>query len=69
MIDETMNKLIKINLDEYFTKNNNVTEGFINEYNGKNKMTKQTAFLIEFIFKYLDLCLILLYKENQYNFF
>ena len=69
MIDETMNKLMKINLDEYFTKNNNVTEGFINEYNGKNKMTKQKAFLIEFIFKYLDLCLILLYKENQYNFF
>ena len=32
-------------------------------------MSKKTALLIEFIFKYFDLCLILLYRKNYTKFF
>ena len=63
VIDEVIKKLITINLDEYFPPNDN--EGG----NQIKKMTQQTSVLIEFIFKYFDLCLILFYKENQTKFF
>ena len=64
-IDEAIQKLYKLNLDEYFSKNNN--NNIRDNY--RKKMTKQMAFLIEFIFKYFDLYLLLLYKDNQIKFF
>ena len=66
-IDEIMKKLIKIDLKNYFPKKRN-RDSDIFDYSG-NLMTKKTAFLIEFIFKYFDLCLILLYNEEQTKFF
>ena len=67
-IDETIKTLFTINLDDYFSKNTVKREDYFINRGGKKNMTKQTAFLVEFIFKYLDLCLILLLKENQAKF-
>ena len=68
-IDEIMKKLIKINLKDYFPENNNNRDFSILDNISKKKMEKKTAFLTEFIFKYFDFCLFLLYKEEQTKFF
>ena len=68
-IDDIMKKLIKINIDEYFPDNNHrrVEDLFIRD-NTRKKMSIKIAFILEFIFKYFDLCLLLLYNENQTKF-
>ena len=63
-IDEGLKKLISMNLDDYFPSN--ISEGdyyYNNRNNSKKIMTKQTESIIEFIYKYFDICLILLYKR------
>ena len=68
-IEENVKKIMYINLDDYFP-NQKVTWEDLFVTNKKRKtMTKQTAFIIEFLFKYFDLCLILFSKENQNLFF
>ena len=67
-IDETIKALFTINLDDYFSKSAVKREDYYINRGGKKIMTKQTAFLVESIFKYFDLCLILFLKENQTKF-
>ena len=67
-INETMKKLIKINLDDYFKNTNNKIDNLLMRDYSRKKMTEQIAFIIEFIFKYFDLCLFIFYKENQTKF-
>ena len=68
-IEETMKKLIKINLDEYFPNNNYKREDLLIRDNSRKKMSNQTASLIYFIFKYFDLYLLLFYRENFIQFY
>jgi len=68
-IDEIMKELIKINIDEYFPEKNhrNVEDLFIRD-NTRKEMPNKIAFIIDFIFRYFDICLLLLYNENQAKF-
>ena len=69
-IDEEVKKLISINLDDYLQNNNSSRHDFyIMRNNSKKLITKQKASIIEFIYKYFDILLILLYKQNQTRFF
>ena len=69
-IDENLKKLISINLDDYFSNNNSLRENYyIMRNNSKKIMSKKLASMIEFIYKYFDICLILLFKRNQTKFF
>ena len=67
-IDETMKKLLQINIDCFFPKHKK-DEDIYNYNNTWKKMSKQTSLKIDFIFKYLDLILILLYREDLPNFY
>ena len=66
-IDDIIKKLISTNLSDYFPKNK--TEDLSMKDNTRKKLSLENAFIIEFMFKFLDFCLILLYKENQLMFF
>ena len=68
-IDEIMKELIKINIDEYFPEKNhrNVEDLFIRD-NTRKEMSNKIAFIIDFIFRYFVLCLLLLYNEKQAKF-
>ena len=69
-IDEEVKKLISINLDDYLESNNSVRNDFYPIRNNLKKlMTKQKASIIEFIYKYFDILLILLYRQDQTKFF
>ena len=69
-IDEKVKKLISINLDDYLQNNNSSRQDFYALRNNlKKPMTRQIASIIEFIYKYFDILLILLYKQNQTKFF
>ena len=68
-LDEAIKKLMEINIDDYFPKDNNLSEEGIIRNNARVIMPKQIAYIIEFIFKYFDICLILFYRENQAKFF
>ena len=64
-----MEKLNQINLNDYLPYKNNKknTQFLINNNNNNQKM--HILFLIEFIFKFLELNLILLFKYNQIEFY
>ena len=63
--DEILKKIIKINLSDYLPDNKDI----YSRNNEGNKMTKKIAFIIEFLFKYFDLCLILLLRNKENKFY
>jgi hypothetical protein len=66
---ESMKKLIKINLNKFFYNYYNIKEDLLNRNDSRKVIVRKTTFLVEFIFRYFDLCLLLLYKENIDYFF
>ena len=68
-LEEVMKKIMKLNLRGYFPKNKYENYNMLLKDEFYKKMDNQTELKIECIFKYLDLCLVLLYKEGENRFF
>ena len=63
--DEILKMLNKINVTDYLPDNVGIYSG----NNARNKLNKQIAFIIEFLFKYFELCLILLFRNKENKFY